>query len=218
MSETIIVLKKIERQLILYKYFSSPCIKENCDLEKHYGIPTSTIYKDKKDIYDAVYNKSYDEHKDKPTRVRHINRLRRLIWCLDNLNNDPTVYEYVYDDPFDSHNDAHTVVFDMGKKSCKDYYFERYPELSISTMQRDFRLLTRIGYPIRYNPVLQKYDFYEESFDGDYPYVAGVFYDNEKRRLCRRCGEYYDNELQENYEAAIIGMRSGRPVEEWEPY
>lgn len=176
MEEQIIQLKKIERQLILYKYFSSPCIKEKTEAMSLYGIPTSTIYKDMADLRDAglvsiEYNeagreyvrssreKSYDATKDKPTRVRHLARLKRLAWCMDNLSNDPTTYEYEYEDPMNPDNDNHTVVFDMGKKSCKDCYFQEFPGLSISTMQRDFKILSRIGYPIKYNFVLQKYDF-----------------------------------------------------------
>jgi hypothetical protein len=48
-----IVLTKIERQIVLYKYFNSPRIKGKINSKELYGIPVSTIYKDLKDLKDA---------------------------------------------------------------------------------------------------------------------------------------------------------------------
>lgn len=233
MGVDIIELKKIERQLVLYKYFGSDCIKEKDEALSLYGIPTSTIYKDIKDLtdaglisirYDATLKEyvrsdardKYDISNEKPTRARHLLKLRRLGRCMRELYNDPTSYEYEFDDEDDEN---YSVVFIRGEKSCKDYYRELFPDVSARTMERDFITLTRIGYPIRYNRELQRYDFFDAmSLDSDYCTVPGVFYDKEKGQLCRKCGEYYDMELQENYLESIRGMRAGLPVDEWAPY
>lgn len=50
-------------------------------------------------------------------------------------------------------------------KTCKDYYKEMYPKLSDRTMQRDFQVLSRVGFPIRYNRSLRYYEFFEEDLE-----------------------------------------------------
>lgn len=236
--EKIIELKKIERQLILYKYFDSPCIKMREKALSLYGLPASTIYKDMKDLTDAgLINLTYDEFSDeyvwaedgnenkynpaadKPCRVRHLNRLYRLGRCMRELYNDPMGFECIFEDDHGYEGELIDVKFRKGEKSCKDIYQELFPGLSARTMERDFQTLTRIGYPIHYNRELQSYEFYEE-FDEEweeYPYIYGVFRDKETGKLCRKCGEKYDLDMQENFLESIRGKRQGLPLDEWMP-
>lgn len=230
--ERVIVLKKVERQLILYRYFSSQRIKEANEIFEYYGIPVSTMYKDLADLRDAglgafKYDKNgnmfvevkeaseYDPKADKPTRVRHLNRLKRLAMCMDGLYNDPMTYEAVYDNPEDD--EDYSIVFYRGEKSCAECYREMFPDVTARTMQRDFQTLSNIGYRISYNRILRQYDFYEAPTDVDDWWVEGVFRD-ETGKLCRRCSPNTDFEMQENYQEAIEGMRMGLPRDEWEPY
>lgn len=219
-----IYLKKLERQLIFYKYFGSPCVKERKKALSLYGIPVSTIYKDMKDLTDAglinlvfdsvkeeyVCNNQehvYDAGLDKPNRRKHLKRLRRLGICMRELCNDPAEVGY------DENNRSYIK---KGAKSCKDYYHELFPEESVRTMQRDFQVLTRIGYPIRYNRELQRYDFYDDrDYDWECPYIAGIYREAETGKLCRICGGENDLEMQYNYIEEVRGMRQGLPEEEW---
>jgi len=223
--DRIIELSRIERQLILYVYFSSPRIKEKGEIQRWYGIPQSTMYKDLKDLrdaglisvkYDSMLNEyvddesesKYESEKDTKPRRKHLDRLNRLVRCLHELSNDEMDYDY------------ETTDFIKGKVSCKDRYVEMFPEVSARTMERDFNVLTNIGYPMRYNRETQQYDFYDDSNSDmdDLGRVYGVFYDKEQRKLCRKCGDGYDYEIQRNYLEEIRGKRLGLPLEEWEPY
>lgn len=230
--EKIIVLKKIERQLILYRYLGSPCIKMRDEVLSLYDIPASTIYKDMKDLtdaglinlrYDAELDEyvcsqkanNYDPSKDKPNRVKHLKRLNRLARCLDELTNDPMSYEYTDEDEEGNYD----VIFIKGEKSCKEHYMEMFPNESVRTMQRDFITLTNAGFPVRYNREFGCYEFFTfGEYEDDYYFVDGVFKDSETGKICRKCGGYNDYEIQENYFESIRGKRKGLPRDEWEPY
>ena len=54
--------------------------------------------------------------------------------------------------------------FDRSRyKSCKDYYFEYFPEATLSRMYRDFAQLNRIGYGIEYIPEMDFYVMWEDE-------------------------------------------------------
>lgn len=229
--EEALILKKIERQLVLYKYLISGVILEKKDLfgdgsnkaSGLYGIPASTIYKDIQDLKDAGLVKlrydaandwyvringghAYDASKDSPNRVAHLKKLRRLAWCMRFLRNDPP--EEDYDD------DYNIIAVVNGEKSCKDYYTEQFPQESLRTMNRDFEVLTNIGYVVKYNKVLGRYDFFEDEIDWeDDPYVPGIIYLPEYG-LCHLIGEEYNMEMQNNLYIETIGLKMGLPEEE----
>lgn len=203
-----LVLKKLERQLIIYKYIASGRLIERDVLLRLYDIPTSTIYKDLQDIADArqlrlkynadrkLYDEAdeeykYNEMEDSPNRRAHIKRLSRLIWCMRFLYNDIPTIEY----------DENDRPYIKQEKTCKDYYLEQFPNESVRSMNRDFETLTNIGYVVRYNRKLGRYDFYEDDFYSweDYPWFYEVTY-SKKYGLCRLIGAEYDMPLQDNPE------------------
>lgn len=212
--EKALVLKKIERQLVLYKYFASGKLLEKKTImgsEKNrslYNIPPSTIYKDMQDLTAAgLINLRYnaaeelyewirddyevDESKLSPNRRAHLKKLNRLVWCMKFLDND--LPEFEYDD------DWNVVSVIEGEKSCKDYYREQFPKESIRTMNRDFETLTNIGYVIRFNRKTGRYDFFDDDYEEweDWPWVPGIIYLKEYG-LCHMLGEDYHMELQDN--------------------
>lgn len=219
MQEEWIILTKTERQLLLYLYFRSPVIKGRLRSEKLYGIPVSTIYKDMRDLTDAgminlkwkpgnevtdgkyIENDCdhiYDESKDRPTRVRHLRKLRRLCMLFDLLWNEPLEVDGVK---------ARLVR----GKTCKEYYKELYPEVSDRTMQRDFQTMTRLGFPVRYNRRLQYYEFYEILDEDDWR-VYGVSYDEESKKLKRLTGSEYDLQTQSTCDEDLAALME--PYEE----
>ena len=230
-----LVLKKIERQLVLYKYLASGILLEKKAImgsskenrNSLYNIPPSTIYKDMQDLTDAGlinlkydslndwYENSneehdYDESKDSPNRRAHLKKLNRLAWCMRNLKNDPPEAEY--DDDF------YVVKVFEGEKSCVDYYRERFPDESQRTMCRDFETLTNIGYIVRYNKEIKRYDFFvDDILWEDYPRVPGIVY-IKGHGLCHLTDEEYAMELQDNMYYETIGLKMGILGKEWDTF
>ena len=222
MKKTEIELTKLERQIVLYKYFNSPGIKGKLSSEELYGIPVSTIYKDLRDLKDAgiisirwqpgrngtkgryvsrwedekenCSEKEYDEGKDSKRRVSHLRRLRRLCALIGSLCNEELKVDYY----------EGTV---RRGKTCKEHYKEMYPELSDRTMERDFRVLSRVGFPVRYNRSLRYYEFFEE--DEEWPWIGGVFYDRDAQKLKRTVSEETDCPKQELHMDEILDIREG---------
>ncbi len=217
-----IELTKLERQIVLYKYFNSPKIKGKIDSQELYGIPVSTIYKDMRDLRDAGLisikwqpgkngaegkyvtnwcdniddNKKgeHDDSADSSRRMSHLRRLKRLCTLTSTLWNEELQVDYC------------EGTIKRGK-TCKDHYKELYPELSDRTMQRDFQVLSRVGFPIRYNRNLRYYEFFEE--DEEWPWVGGVYYDKKARRLKRTVSEETDCPKQELHMDEILDIREG---------
>lgn len=218
-----LVLKKVERQLIIYKYLASGRLLEREDVLHLYDIPTSTIYKDIQDIEDSGYIKlkynennrlyeesneksTYNENEDRPNHRAHIKRLARLIWCMRFLFNDLPEIDY----------DENGKPYIKQEKTCADYYMEQFSDESIRTMNRDFETLTRIGYVVKYNRVLGRYDFFDDDFYTweDYPWCYGVFY-SKKYGLCKLIGEEYDMPIQDNLEEETLAIKNGTYEENW---
>ena len=227
-----IELNKIERQIILYRYFTSPADKGKLDSKKLYGIPVSTIYKDMKDLKEAglinikwkpgsdgsqgkyvtVYGdcgtdtdaeKISKDHNDaNPDTPSGTGARLRHLKRLERL--------CIMTDKLS--NDELSVDYFEGKiqrgKSCREHYRELFPGLSDRTMERDFQTLTRIGYPIRYNRELRYYEFYEVVDEED-PWVYGVWYEKETGKLMRRTGDDYDMSKQETHMDEILDIRQG---------
>ncbi len=222
MEEYKIVLTKIERQIVLYKYFNSPRIKGKINSKELYGIPVSTIYKDLKDLKDAdlvsikwrpgknggegkyvrlwgdeknsSQEKKRDTCKDSKRRTNHLHRLSRLCNLITTLWNEELQVDYC------------DGTIKKGK-TCRDHYKEMYPELSDRTMQRDFKTLSRVGFPIRYNRSLRYYEFFED--DEEWPWVGGVFYDKKERKLKRIVSEKTDCPKQSLHMEEILDIREG---------
>lgn len=227
-----IELNKIERQIILYRYFTSPAIKGKLDSRELYGIPVSTIYKDMKDLKDAglinikwkpgsngsqgeyvtVYGNrdsgkdseriSVDHNDTKPGTAMDTGARLRHLRRLKRL--------CIMTDKLS--NDELSVDYFAGKiqrgKSCMEHYRELFPGLSDRTMERDFQTLSRIGYPIRYNRELRYYEFYE-VIDEEDPWVYGVWYEKETGKLMRSAGGDYDMSKQETHMDEIMDIRKG---------
>lgn len=215
-----IELTRLERQIVLYKYFNSPRIKGKINSKELYGIPVSTIYRDLRDLKDAGLvsikwqpgrngeegryvrqwedekncDEEYDESNDSVRRVNHLHRLSRLCRLTSELWNEELRVDYY----------EGTI---LKGKTCKDHYKELYPELSDRTMERDFQVLSRVGFPVRYNRSLRYYEFFEE--DTDWPWVGGVFYDKKAKKLKRIISEDTDCPKQELHMDEILDIREG---------
>lgn len=165
MSQDIIV-SKTERQLLLYEIFLRFYLWDLDTIQTVMPIERRMLQRDVRDLIDAglisvafskkkqAYVKaddkiSFHEDKNKPTRTRHLKALNRLGILMEKLDND----EISQDEKYNR----------KKYKSCKEVYEELLPGVSARTMQRDFKTLRRIGYPIRYNRHIQYYEFYENS-------------------------------------------------------
>lgn len=188
--ENVIELSKLERQLLLYEVFIHFYGLELDTIQEVLPIERRTLQRDVKDLNDAgvvrvrfskkeqTYKWGDTEHipfvgdDKKPNRQKHLKKLRRLCWLIKELCNDEISSEEKYDR--------------SNYQSCKEVYAEQFPEVSARTMQRDFKTLNRIGYPIRYNRRLRYYEFYDNYSSRRTEF--GVF--RKDGKLWRRLGEY----------------------------
>ena len=159
-------LTQLLRQLLLYEIF---CFCEEVSYEEiRCRIPMNqrTIQRDIADLTEAgllsvYYSRSRQAYVDKENplvevdaskvsqrKKAHHEKLRRLSWLMRNLQHDK-VSEY--------------EKFDRSKyKSCKDYYFEEFPEATIHMMQHDFKELNRLSYWIKYVPQIDFYVMWDD--------------------------------------------------------
>ena len=107
----------------------------------------------------------------KISRHKHLLRLQRLGILITSLWNDEIGSDERY--------------VRSKYHSCKEVYTQLFPNASASTMQRDFRVLNRIGYHIVYNRRLRYYEFYDDSVSRT---EFGVF--RRDGKLYRIIGEY----------------------------
>lgn len=164
--ENVIVLSKIERQLLLYEIFTH---FRGWELDTIFEIlPTSrrTLQRDVRDLTDAglisvtfskkeqAYlpgGKKLEFHEDLSNkyRNRHLKRLNRLGILICRLNNDEVSEEKRF--------------CRENYSTCKDVYQELFPGISARTMERDFVLMNRLGYHIKYNRSAHYYEFYDNE-------------------------------------------------------
>ena len=146
--ENIVTYSKTQRQLLLYEilYTSYEIMME--DLMHRLNVSKKTIQRDMKDLTDAglirlTYsgkNKSYKCEKadgvisetEGTARFSHLKKLRRLAIFMEELSeaSDDSVGE---------------------EYNCKERYFELFPEVSERTRMRDYEILNKIGYTIRWD-------------------------------------------------------------------
>ena len=197
MSEEKIILSKIERQILLYETF---CNFTGWELETIYEVlPISrrTLQRDVKDLTDAGLisvrfskkeqsyvpsEKEIQFHEDTENkyRNRHLKRLSRVGKLIMSLYNDEVSEEkrFVRSDYI----------------SCKDHYQQLFPNISTRTMERDFLIMNRLGYHIKFNRQIQYYEFYDNS---NYRVDFGVFKEDGvlKRIINNEAYDYYKQEL-----------------------
>lgn len=183
-----IELSKLERQLLLYEVFLRFLGLELETILQVLPLERRMLQRDVKDLTDAGLIKVRFDKKSKQyirifeskefvgddskiSRHKHLLRLQRLGILITSLWND----EISSDEKYVRSN----------YHSCKDVYTQLFPNVSDSTMQRDFRVLNRIGYHIVYNRKLRYYEFYDDSVNRT---EFGVFKRNGK--LYRIIGEY----------------------------
>lgn len=189
--ENMIVLSKIERQLLLYEIFLH---FRGWELDTIFEIlPTSrrTLQRDVKDLTDAglisvtfskkeqAYvkgDKKLEFHGDLSNkyRNRHLKRLHRLGMLICSLDNDEVSEEERY--------------CRENYATCKDVYRKLFPEVSVRTMQRDFVLMNRLGYHIKYNRRIHYYEFYDNK--SSYRTEFGVVKEDGKLKRMINNGEY----------------------------
>lgn len=196
MSEEKIILSKLERQILLYEIF---CHFTGWELETIFEVlPISrrTLQRDVKDLTDAGLisvrfskkeqsyvpsEKEIQFHEDTENkyRNRHLKRLNRLGKLITSLYNDEVSEEKRF---------VRSEYI-----SCKDYYQQLFPNISTRTMERDFLIMNRLGYHIKFNRQIQYYEFYDNS---NYRVDFGVFKeDGVLKRIINN--EAYDFDMQE---------------------
>lgn len=177
-------LKKIERQLLIYHIFlHNRCVEY--DTVKYWlklkDNQLRTFYRDLKELNDSglistIYNyelKVYtdsgrsDINHEATGRYRsHLVRLRRVGICMTELVQDEIDETFltaqIYDKEWWKEEMGDEFYIDVKSlDSCKDCYKRLFPDTGERTMQRDFQLLSRIGYSITYNP---NFHYYKQEF------------------------------------------------------
>ncbi len=153
-------MEKIERQLRLYELVCGYAITSFEAIEKEF--PNSgrrTIQRDLRDLKDAglvsvnYVRKAQGYVKEKqrpkfnedtePRRKAHLKRLNRIGRLMSELYNEDIPLWEKKDNEEDG--DVRDYV------SSKDSYHELFPGLSERTRQRDFEVLSRLGYQVFYD-------------------------------------------------------------------
>ncbi len=190
-------IKKIERQLLIYHFFRFSSYVEVVTLkywlkleERH----RKTLQRDVKELNDSglvslSYNKKNDAYinegqedmvADGEVRyVQHLTRLRRVGMLMDCLYQDHVDRDEIYNQIYEKQEllewmDKEDFVDVRELFSAKDCYKKLCPKESDRTMQRDFKLLTNIGYVVRYNPVMHYYEMEFPIVDEDIVRIKNI--------------------------------------------
>lgn len=173
-------LKKIERQLLIFHIFRhNYCVQ--FDTIKYWlkmnDNQMRTFYRDLKELNDSglittCYNPEEKGYIDKGFSVisndatgrylGHLIRLNRVGRCMAELTQDevdePLLEAQIFDKEWWNEEIGEEGYIDVNALySCKDCYKSLFPDISERTMQRDFKLLSNIGYEIKYIPQLHYY-------------------------------------------------------------
>lgn len=184
-----IKLTKTDRQLLLYDIFRGSQQIAFEDITSRLPVNKKMIQRDMMDLTAAglirvhysrkerVYIKNTEnplvlDESIKGKRRIHLTRLRRIGILMDQLNMD-TNSDY-WDDKDDYF-------------SCKQCYYQLFPDSTERMRQRDFAQLNRIGYRIRYDNYDRRYRMWENK---DLREDFGVYKENGK--LMRHSHEKYD--------------------------
>ncbi len=142
------VYTKMERQLLLYEilYTSQEVIIS--DIMRKLKVSKKTIQRDIEDITDAglmklSYSRKENSYRHESAtniivesegtaRYAHLKKLRRLAIFMKELSE---ASNYHFDDEY----------------NCRERYFELFPNVSERTRMRDYKILKKIGYTIRWD-------------------------------------------------------------------
>ena len=144
---------KTERQLLLYEILYLSHEVELPELVKRLEVSKKTIQRDIVDLTDAglvkfKYSKKYKAYQKQEAigvisiakgtrRYMHLSRLKRLATFMEELSDFTEEYILEY--------------------NCKKRYFELFPEVSERTRMRDYKILSNIGYFIRWDEVERRH-------------------------------------------------------------
>lgn len=139
---------KIQRQLLLYEFIYTSKEITIAELTRRLCAGKKTIQRDIRDLTDAGIIKLIYSRKDKSyrsteatgvilepentARYMHLKKLKRLTTFMEELS-EASAYDF--DETY----------------NCKDRYFELFPEVSERTRMRDYEILKKIGYTIRWD-------------------------------------------------------------------
>lgn len=154
-----IILTKLERQLLLYDIFSGCMVTRLEDITARLPVQKKMIQRDICDLMDAglicvVYSRKEQGYVEngQPVfseaaagrRKSHLSRLNRLGRLMKELYNE--------DIPLWEKKDREDIWGEQEEYiTAKRFYHELFPGLSERTRQRDFEVLTRIGYEIYFD-------------------------------------------------------------------
>ncbi|MDE7312640.1 MAG: hypothetical protein K2N87_13635 [Eubacterium sp.] len=154
-----ITLSKLERQLLLYDIFTGCLVTRLEDITARLPVQKKMIQRDISDLMDAglicvVYSRKEQGYVEngQPVfreaaagrRKSHLIRLNRLGRLMKELYNE--------DIPLWEKKDRKDIWGEQEEYvTAKSSYHELFPGLSERTRQRDFEVLTRIGYEIYFD-------------------------------------------------------------------
>ena len=145
---------KTERQLLLYEILYTSHEAEIEELVRRLKVSRKTIQRDIDDLTDAGLVRLTYSRKDKAYkpvdatdvisepegthRYIHLKKLRRLATFMEELSSESfcTPEEY----------------------NCRERYFELFPDVSERTRMRDYVILNKIGYSIRWDKYEKRHD------------------------------------------------------------
>lgn len=200
----IITLSRTERQLLLYDIFLGCRKVEFAEITGRLPVGMRMLQRDIADLTAAglicvKYSRQEEAYVKDGAPVfsqkasgryrEHLVRLNRLGRLMTELWQD----EISLSEPYER------SVY----SSCSDIYHQLFPDCSERTRQRDFAVLNRIGYVIRYIPELSYYAMWEHSnLREDF----GVF--REEGKLMRRTEGYnLEYEASESFYDEVILLK-----------
>jgi hypothetical protein len=178
-------LTQLDRQLLIYEIFyfcKEICYKEITDRIPALGV--RMIQRDVADLkaaglinvrynrdvnaYVHVKKRENDQEKQEEyseKKKKHLEQLARIGKLMFEMESDNAA-----DDLWGA--DKEEFTFERSKyRSCKDCYFEMFPDATLRMMQHDFEELRRIGYPVIY---VRELDLYEQFYADDLRNDFGV--------------------------------------------
>lgn len=185
------MISKISRQLIIFHIFLFCNVVEFREITDLIKISHKTIIRDIKELENAGLinvrfskkEKGYIHIKDPgsflaPTfsenraENMHIEKLIRLATIMIGLR---------YHNEFEYYDDR-----SINQETCSSWYKNKFPDLCLRTMKRDFSELTKIGYIIEYDSFDRFYYVeFQEGLEGLDYYISNLEISNEKLRLLK---------------------------------
>ncbi|MCI9421434.1 MAG: hypothetical protein HFG81_01785 [Dorea sp.] len=163
-----IELTPTDRQLLLYDIFKGSRQVELADITSRLPIGRKMIQRDMKTLRDAGLLEASYSAKEKAYIVKRVEpralpesaagHKGRKYLHLSKLNRIARLMNELYTDRSSNYWDDGDAYY-----SCKDCYYELFPNANERMRQRDFAQLNRIGYFVHYDNFFRRYKMWENT-------------------------------------------------------